>query len=168
MPAGEFKYSTDGPGTLSVFKYDWGSWDNPLSSSRIAEGSGNGNGIAECGEVFSIWIRPSAAFDPADRDTWHPTVAVNRSGNTDIQVEEVRQHNFSTGRALLSAQIRLNRTPTADNPVRIPLQAEFLKLQPLTDDCHRKFADNFDYAFYEIVLGPKVFWITEGRFLPQA
>ena len=37
-------------------------------------------------------------------------------------------------------------------PVRIPRQTEFLKVQPLVNDCHRNTADNFTYVYYEILL----------------
>lgn len=60
--------------------------------------------------------------------------------------------SFNTGRPLLSAQIRLNRKPEKNNPVRILMQSEFLKVQPLVNDCHRNVADNFEYSYYEILL----------------
>jgi hypothetical protein len=137
---------------LALFKYAWGEWNNPLSSGIISEGSGNGNGNVEMGETFSIWIEPSAAFDPADLKTWHPIVPVNTGNNPDIYVERIRQHNFSTGRPVISAEIGIKRKPTKGNPVRIPFQSEFLKVQPLENDCHRPVADNFDYLFGEILL----------------
>lgn len=137
---------------LALFKYAWGEWNNPLSSGIISEGSGNGNGKVEMGETFSIWIEPSAAFDPADLKTWHPIVPVNTGNNPDIYVERIRQHNFSTGRPVISAEIGIKRKPTKGNPVRIPFQSEFLKVQPLENDCHRPVADNFDYLFGEILL----------------
>ena len=137
---------------LSLFKYDWNEWNEPLSSGVISEGSGNGNGKAEMGETFSIWINPPIAFDSLDIRTWHPSIPVVARGNTDIVVEKVTRHSFSTGRSLLSAQIRLNRKPEKNNPVRILMQSEFLKVQPLVNDCHRNTADNFEYSYYEILL----------------
>jgi len=72
--------------------------------------------------------------------------------NQDITLEKVIKHQFNTGRAVLSAQIRLNRKPERNNPVSIPIQSEFLKLQPLVDDCHRDVADGFGYSYFEILL----------------
>lgn len=138
--------------SLSLFKYGWGKWTDPMSSGIISEGSGNGNGKVEMGETFSIWIQPSSSFDSSDLKTWHPVIPINTGDNPDIYVEDVKQHNFSTGRTVLSAEIRLNRKPTKGNPVRIPVQSEFLKVQPLENDCHRNFADNFGLFYYEILL----------------
>ena len=87
-----------------------------------------------------------------DIDTWHPTVPINNRNNPDISVLEIKQHLFNTGRAVLSAQIRLNRKPTKNNPIRIPIQSEFLKVQPLQNDCHRNTADNFNYSNFEIII----------------
>ena len=137
---------------LSLFKYNWNEWNDPLSSGVISEGSGNGNGKAEMGETFSIWVNPPFAFDSLDTRTWHPSIPVIARGNTDIIVEKVTHHSFNTGRPLLSAQIRLNRKPEKNNPVRILMQSEFLKVQPLVNDCHRNVADNFEYSYYEILL----------------
>ena len=137
--------------SLALFKYDWGQLNNPLSSGIISEGSGNGNGKVEKGETFSIWIQ-TPAFDSIDLKTWHPLIPVNMGDNKDITVEELKHHVFSTGRMVLSAVMRLNRQPTEGNPVRIPAQSEFLKPEPLKNACHRDFADNFEFYFYEILL----------------
>ena len=104
------------------------------------------------GEVFSIWIQSDMAYDPRDQSTWHPTVPINRSDNKDIIVEEITQHRYSTGRSVLSAQIRITRTPTTENPIRIPLQTELLKAYPLQNDCHRNTADDFQYDYFEILV----------------
>ena len=137
---------------LQLFKYEWGKWKQPVSSGLISEGTGNGNGKPEIGETFSIWIQPPSAFDSLDIETWHPTIPINNRYNPDISVVEIKQHLFNTGRAVLSAQIRLNRTPTKNNPIRIPIQSEFLKIQPLQNDCHRNTADNFNYSNFEIII----------------
>jgi hypothetical protein len=137
---------------LQLFKYEWGKWKQPVSSAIISEGTGNGNGKAEIGETFSIWINPTSAFDSMDIETWHPTIPINNRNNPDISVVEIKQHLFNTGRAVLSAQIRLNRTPTKNNPIRIPIQSEFQKVQPLENDCHRNTADNFNYFYFEIII----------------
>ncbi len=137
---------------LMLFKYAWNEWGDPISSEMVSEGAGNGNGKPEIGEVFSIWIQPSEAFDRLDQGTWHPMIPVNGSSNPDVTVEEIIQHRYNTGRAVLSAQIRLNRSPTKTNPVKIPLQTEFLKVEYLEDDCHRNTADNFEYAYYDLIV----------------
>ncbi len=138
---------------LQLFKYKWGKWKDPFSSEIISEGQGNGNGIPEMGEIFSIWIKPPTAYDSLDVNTWHPTVPVNTRDNPDVSVVDIKQHLFNTGRAVLSAQVRLNRTPTKKNPVKIPLQSEFLRIQPLNNDCHRNTADDFSYSNFEIIIG---------------
>jgi hypothetical protein len=61
-------------------------------------------------------------------------------------------HVFSTGRAVLSAGIKLNRQPFADNPVIIPIRTELLKIEPLDHHCHRPVIDGFTYAYYNIVI----------------
>jgi hypothetical protein len=137
---------------LDLYKYNWNEWDTPVSTGLISEGNGNGNGKAELNETFSIWILPQLPFGPLDTSTWHPTTPVNWKKNPDVTIEEIRQHRYNTGRAILSAQISLNRKPTRDDPVRIPLQTEWLKVQYLEGDCHRNTADNFNYSYYELVI----------------
>lgn len=137
---------------LTLYKYDWNGWDHPFSSGMISEGRGNGNGKAEPGEIFSIWVRPQSAVDQQDITTWHPTTPNNWGVNPDITIEEIKQHRFSTGRAILSAEISIIRKPDSDNPIRIPLQVETLKVQYLENDCHRNTADNFNYSYYDLVI----------------
>lgn len=137
---------------LPLFKYKWGEWDNPITTGVIAEGSGNGNGIAEEGEAFSIWIKIPEAVDVKDRSTWHPVVPVNSSNNRDVSIEKIMHHNFSTGRDVLSAVLKLNRNPTKENPVRIPVQTELLKVEYLENDCHRNAADYFTYGYFDLLL----------------
>jgi hypothetical protein len=137
---------------LALYKYGWREWDNPISSGKISEGSGNGNGKAEVGETFSIWIQTPSLIELKDDSTWHPTIPINRNDNPDIIVKEIKQHRYCTGRNVLSAQMQLARKPAKNNPVRISLQTEFLKVQYLENDCHRNTADNFNYYYYDIVL----------------
>jgi hypothetical protein len=137
---------------LPLFKYDWREWDNPITTGIISEGSGNGNGKAEIGETFSIWIQVPEGFDSKDNSTWHPVVPINKNDNRDISLVQILHHKFNTGRDVLSAQIRINRIPTKENPIRIPIQTELLKVQHLENDCHRNTSDNFKYAFGELVL----------------
>lgn len=137
---------------LELYKYVWNEWDIPLSTGSISEGEGNGNGKAEMGEIFSIWIETPSLLDAKDKATWHPSTPINNRDNPDITVEKINQYRFSTGRSVLSAQMRLARRPTSNNPVRIPLQAEFLKVEYLENDCHRNTADNFSYDFYDLVI----------------
>lgn len=137
---------------LALFKYVWNGWNHPVSSGIISEGSGNGNGKAEIGETFSMWVQLPSAYDTADINTWHPVIPINNKNNPDISLVEIKQHLFNTGRAVFSAQIRLNRSPTKRNPIRIPIQSELLKVQPLVNDCHRGTADNFTYFYDEIII----------------
>lgn len=140
--------------TIPLYKYGWSDWIKGITVTHgtVTEGSGNGNGKAEAGEIFSIWVRPPGAFDPADTNTWHPVVPVINKNNPDISVIDINEHLFSTGRPVLSAQIRLNRVPTEESPVTIPVQSRFVKAEPLEDDCHRNTADNFSYYFYKIII----------------
>ncbi|MFC1614147.1 alpha/beta hydrolase-fold protein [Gemmatimonadota bacterium] len=39
----------------------------------VTEGEGNGNGVAEPGEEFTVWIRTVQGMDPYDKNTWHRT-----------------------------------------------------------------------------------------------
>lgn len=137
---------------LRVLSYGWREWDDPLKSDSISEGNGNGNGKAEWGEIFSIWIRTPTAFDPKDINTWHPVIPVNGKDNPDVIVEALKQHRYNTGRPIRSAQLRLTRKPTKEHPVKIPVRVEFLKVQPLKDDCHRPVADDFSYAYFDLIL----------------
>lgn len=137
---------------LALYKYRWLEWDTPISSDTISEGNGNGNGKAEMGETFSIWIQTPSLFELKDSATWHPTVPINKMDNPDIIVEEIIQHRYNTGRNVFSAQLQLTRRPTKNNPVRIPLQSEFLKVQYLKNDCHRNTADNFSFSYFDLLL----------------
>lgn len=137
---------------IPLFKYDWREWDNPVSSGSISEGEGNGNGKIEQGETFSIWIQVPEGHDKKDKYTWHPVIPINTSDNRDVSVVEIVHHHFNTGRDVLSAQMQLNRIPTKDKPIRIPVRAEMLKVQYLENDCHRNTADFFTYIFSELVI----------------
>jgi hypothetical protein len=137
---------------LALFKYAWNGWDSPISTGTISEGSGNGNGIPELGETFSIWVRCPDALDSLDRSTWHPTIPVESKSNQDFVIEKIVHHNQSTGRDLLSALLRLRRNPAKNESVKFTLQTELLKVEPLLNDCHRNTADNFGYFYLDIDL----------------
>ena len=137
---------------LTLYKYQWNEWDNPLTVGSISVGVGNGNGLLEPGETFSVWITTPVSFDESDTASWHPTVPVNDESNPDVSIEEIIQHRYNTGRSLLSAQIKLNRKPTKTNPIHIPIQAELLKVVYLENDCHRNTADGFKYVFYDLMI----------------
>ncbi|MCK5101606.1 MAG: hypothetical protein KAR17_02285, partial [Cyclobacteriaceae bacterium] len=137
---------------LTLYKYGWREWDDPIRSDTIFEGFGNGNGKVEVGETFSIWIQTPSLFELKDDATWHPTIPINRNDNPDIIVEEIIQHRYNTGRPVLSAQMQLTRKPTKNKPVRIPVQTELLKVEYLENDCHRNTADNFTYYYYDLLM----------------
>lgn len=139
---------------VSLFRYAWGDWKDQVypTAGVIAEGLGNGNGRAEAGELFSVWINPGEAFDEGDSGSWHPAVPLNGRNHPDVSVEGIMQYEFSTGRKAVSALMRLNRVPVPGNPVRIPFRTRFLKIEPLENSCHRNTADNFRYADYHIVI----------------
>ncbi len=137
---------------LKFYQYQWDGWNNPFSIDSVTEGSGNGNGKPELGEVFSIWIQTPSPLDDKDTATWHPAIPLTDNYNSDVFIDEIREWSMNTGRRCLSAQIKLNRKPTNSNPVRIPIQVEFLQAEAMTGDCHRNTADKFEYAFYDLVL----------------
>ena len=137
---------------LSIFKYAWGKWDDPITSGNISEGIGNGNGKPEMGETFSIWIQTPSLFESKDISTWHPTVLINNKDNPDIIFEGIKKHRYNTGRSSLSAQMKLTRKPTKKNPIKIPIQVDFLIIDSLENDCHRNKADKFDYSYFDLVL----------------
>ena len=137
---------------LTLYKYVCRELDDPIRSDTIFEGFGNGNGKAELGQTFSIWIQTPSLFELKDDATWHPTIPINRNDNPDIIVEEIIQHRYNTGRPVLSAQMQLTRKPTKNKPVRIPVQTELLKVEYLENDCHRNTADNFTYYHYDLLM----------------
>ncbi len=139
---------------VPLFKYKWNGWDKPFSEGKVEEGWGNGNGIPEGGEIFSIWIQTPKALAKGGKLTWHPSVPINNQENPDIGIRDVFHHRFSTGRDVLSAQLILKRSPTEDNPVRIPVQFEILEVFPLENDCHRNAADGFKFYFTDLLLYP--------------
>ena len=137
---------------LPLYQYQWNGWNNPFTSDMIAEGLGNGDGKPDIGEVFSIWIKTPSPLEEKDQQTWHPTTPLNGKNAPDIFVEEILQTRRNTGRSSLSAQLRLLHSPTIDNPVRIPVQVEFLQAEYLLDDCHRNTTDKFGYGYYDLLL----------------
>jgi hypothetical protein len=137
---------------LSLFKYAWNGWRDPLSVETISEGLGDGDGVPEAGEIFSIWIQSGDPFDSTITQTWHPIVPVYEGGQQDFRLLDMRFHSFSTGRDVISAQIQLTRNPTKDHPVSIPFQTEILRVQPLVDDCHRDATDDFTFFYGEILI----------------
>ncbi len=143
---------------LSLFKYEWNGWDDPVSSEVIREGSGNGDGKPEAGETFSIWIRARHTGDTSKVMTWHPVIPINTGDHPDIRIREVLHYPFNTGRDVLSAQMQFRKNLAGDHPIRIPFRTEILKVQPLEDDCHRDAADDFTYFFGEII------WYPDGTF----
>ncbi|NND08746.1 MAG: hypothetical protein HKN87_20420 [Saprospiraceae bacterium] len=137
---------------LPVFSYAWNEWDEPLRVQTITEGKGNGNGIVETGDTFSLWIQLPEGFDDRDVLTWHPILPLYSSESEGFELIDLALHRFNTGREIQSGLIRLTRTPTRQSPIVIPFQTELLKVEPLEDDCHRPAADNFDYFYGEIIL----------------
>jgi hypothetical protein len=139
---------------LTLFKYEWNGWNDPVSSGVIREGSGNGDGKPEAGETFSIWIRSRHPGDTSAVMTWHPVIPINTGNHPDIRIREVLHYSFNTGRDVLSAQMQFRKNPAGDNPIRIPFRTEILNVQPLEDDCHRDAADDFTYFYGEIIWYP--------------
>lgn len=90
---------------LALYKYVWGEWNNPIPTDKISEGIGNGNGKAEIGETFAIWIQTPSLIESKDEATWHPTIPLNNKNNADIIFKEIKAHKFNTRRPVLSAQM---------------------------------------------------------------
>jgi hypothetical protein len=135
---------------LPVFSYAWNEWDRPLNTTIITEGKGNGNGKAEPGEIFSIWVKLPDAYDHRDEDTWHPVIPINNGPCPGVVFEDVVYHTFSTGRSLMSGMIRLDKKPSEGNPLKIAVQSELLRTEIIDKHCHRPVADDFGYAYLNI------------------
>ena len=150
---------------LPLYQYQWNEWDNPFLAEVITEGNGNGDGKPEFGEVFSIWIQTPSTIETKDIATWHPVVPLNGRDNPDVSVEKIKQAHRNTGRSSLSAQLRLNRKPTTQAPVRIPIQLEFLQAEYIEGDCHRKTLDKYDYAYYDLnILADGTLELTKPKY----
>jgi hypothetical protein len=137
---------------LIVYRYDWGDWDNRVRPETISEGKGNGNGLAEQGEIFSIWIRIPAGVAPEDQDTWHPVTPVGGTGSMDIHVDNVNEYLFSTGRPSLSAQMKLPASYNENETNTLNVQSELIWMYP-ADDCHRGSVDRIYIHYFKIPLG---------------
>ncbi|MBK8504062.1 MAG: hypothetical protein IPL46_18755 [Saprospiraceae bacterium] len=137
---------------LALFKYQWNGWHEPVSTGVITEGRGDKNGIPETGETFSIWIESGHPLDTTIAKTWHPIIPVYTGKGPDVELVDMLHHSFSTGRDVLSAQLKLKRKPTKDSPVSIPFQTEMLRVQRLVNDCHRDAADDFTYFYGEVLI----------------
>ncbi len=136
---------------LPVYRYDWGDWDNRIRLQTISEGQGNGNGVAESGETFSVWIRIPQGEDPVDRDTWHPVVPVGGKGSMDIHVDNINEYLWSTGRPLLSAQMRLPVIQAENKSSTLNVQSEMIRLLPASD-CHRGSVDRICIRYFRVPL----------------
>jgi hypothetical protein len=140
---------------LQIYRYDWGDWDNLVRTETITEGRGNGNGIAEPGETFSVWIRVPEGEDPVDRNTWHPVVPAGGQASIGIQVENVNEYLWSCGRALLSAQMRLPANPAGSKTISLKVQSELIRLLP-ADDCHRGSVDKINIRYFKVPISKVV------------
>jgi hypothetical protein len=134
---------------LTVYRYNWGDWDNRVRLETITEGQGNGNGIAEPGELFSIWIKIPTGDAPEDVGTWHPVVPISGEGSMDIHVESIREYLFSTGRPSLSAQMRLPATYDTGKRNFLHVQSELIWMQPAAD-CHRGSVDRIFIRYFRL------------------
>lgn len=137
---------------LPVFSYAWNEWNQPEKRAIISEGKGNGNGKAEPGEIFSIWVQLPNALDLRDTDTWHPVIPINNGNNPEVIFEDIAYHQFSTGRSLMSGMIRLVNKPSEADPLKIAVQSELLRTELIDNHCHRPVADGFGYIYLNIYL----------------
>jgi len=136
---------------LTVYRYDWGDWDNRVRPETISEGRGNGNGIAEPGEIFSVWIRIPSGEAPDDLETWHPVTPVGGQGSMPIHVENVKEYLFSTGRPSISAQMMLPGNYDPNKHYSLNVQSELIWMFP-SDDCHRGSVDRIYIHYFQIPL----------------
>jgi hypothetical protein len=138
--------------TLQIYRYNWGDWDNRVRKETITEGRGNGNGVAEPGETFSVWIRvPGGGGDPVDLNTWHPVVPVGGQGSMGIRVENVNEYLWSCGRAIHSAQMSLPAIRAGKVAGSLNVQSELIRLLP-ADDCHRGSIDRINIHYFRVPL----------------
>lgn len=136
---------------LPVYRYNWGDWDERVRPVTISEGQGNGNGIAEPGEIFSVWIRIPSGEAPDDLDTWHPVTPVGGEGSMEIHVENIQEYLFSTGKPSLSAQMKLPANYFQNDPGTLNVQSELNWMYP-ADDCHRGSVDRFYIHYFQVPL----------------
>jgi hypothetical protein len=138
--------------SLQIYRYGWGDWHNRVRMETITEGRGNGNGVVEPGEIFSVWIRlPEGGGDPVDRDTWHPVVPVGGQGSLQIPVEDVKEHLWTCGRALHSAQMTLPAGRAGAKTRTLHVQSELTRMLP-ADDCHRGSVDRIYIRYFRLPL----------------
>jgi hypothetical protein len=139
---------------LPVYRYNWGDWDERVRHETISEGQGNGNGIAESGELFSVWIRIPSGEAPEDLDTWHSVVPVGGQGSMEIHVENIKEYLFSTGRPSLSAQMKLPANYSANETSTLNVHSELIWMYP-ADDCHRGSVDRIYIHYFQVPLKMK-------------
>jgi hypothetical protein len=67
----------------------------------------------------------------------------------EIHVENVNEYLLSTGRTLLSAQMRLPATYDGNETITLNVQSELIRMLP-ANDCHRGSVDKFYLHYFQV------------------
>jgi len=137
----------DGNSRLMIMMTE--SYGSSIAYKNISEGVGNKNGVADSGEIFSVWVQLPFGYDSiSDNNLWHPTVPLNGENNDGVEFVRIVSYDFNRGRFLPSAQMRLTRTPTVDKPVTLVLKSELLS----SLSAGTKGIDSYSYRYCRITL----------------
>jgi hypothetical protein len=117
---------------LPVFRASaWGGVNpNEITYPFISEGSGNGDGVPDDGEAFSVWVRLRQGMTPNDSNTWHPAVCVNGMGQPGVVYLGNTLYLWDRSRTVISGLYRLTRTPADSQPLDLILRTEVLNTYP--------------------------------------
>lgn len=100
---------------------------NVVTSDYIEEGTGNGDGKIDTGEVFSIWIRLRSGWAPGDAETWHPVIPLNAGNPPGVRFVTQKEYLWSRTRALVSALVKLTAPLSDSLPVDLLLRTELMQ-----------------------------------------
>jgi pimeloyl-ACP methyl ester carboxylesterase len=109
--------------TFPVFRQAGNRGGGSAVEREVTEGRGNGNGVPEPGEEFTLWVRLDQGLDPFDRGNWYRTKIRTESPWVEIiaDLEETKQREW-TGAMNRTSVLRLR--PETPSGTRIPLLLE--------------------------------------------
>jgi hypothetical protein len=136
---------------VDVLTFGYTGVDEAVRQLSFTEGTGNGNGMADSGEVVSLWIRLPQGLAEIDQNTWHPTIPLIGQGNSDIRIVGFKEHEFCRGRPATSAQFLLKRTPTRQNPIVVPVFTQ-LVAEEYQEGADYGSVDAFVYSYHTVIL----------------
>lgn len=121
-----------------------------IKTLTLEEGEGNGDGHPDSGEVVSVWVQTPRGYAPSDRNTWHPVMPLNQADNQDVSLIRRISYSLNRGRSVLSGQFRLNRQPTIEHPIDIPLRSEMVYTMYSAGSA--KNIDSYTYRYFKLRL----------------